>query len=354
MGLSADQQAMLQLLLERGQSYGDLASLLGVPEPDVRARARTALTDLGGADPDRNVALGDWLLGQADPIGRADVVRHLKDDPEDHRLAADLMGRLKEVAPDGQLPELPAPPRGGPARRRRAAVEAEPPAERAAARAAPAAQAPEPSASAEAAGPGLTSRQVRLMAALGCGALIVLVAVLAVAGVFDGDDEASPAPTAATGPQGNGADRVVAEVPLRPTGGGNASGQATFGIADGRGYMDLTVEGLERPPGNEAYIVWLLISPDRGHPLSAVAVDADGSFDERIRIEDFILEVAAHTRVVDVSLAPARELREQLQAAVQEGSPLLEYTGTSVLRGRVPLERNAGAGGPGGGQGSPG
>jgi hypothetical protein len=350
MGLSADQQAMLQLLLERGQSYGDLASLLGVPEPDVRARARAALTDLGGADPDRHVALSDWLLGQADPIGRADVVRHLKDDPEDHRLAADLMGRLKEVAPDGQLPELPAPPRGGRARRRRTAVEAEPPAEHAA----PAAQAPEPSRSAEAAGPGLTSRQVRLMAALGCGALIVLVAVLAVAGVFGGDDEANPATPAATDPQGTGADRVVAEVPLRPTGGGNARGQATFGIADGRGYMDLAVEGLERPPENEAYIVWLLISPDRGHPLAPVTVDGDGSFDERIHIEDFILEVAARTRVVDVSLAPARELAEQLQAAVQEASPLLDYTGTSVLRGRVPLERNAGAGGPGGGQGSPG
>ena len=41
MPLSADQQAMLQLLLERGQSYADLASLLGVGEAEVRARART-------------------------------------------------------------------------------------------------------------------------------------------------------------------------------------------------------------------------------------------------------------------------------------------------------------------------
>ncbi len=342
MGLSADQQAMLQLLLERGQSYEDLSSLLGVGEPDVRARARAALTELVGTDPDRSVALSDWLLGQADPIGRADVVRHLKNDPEDHRLAADLMERLKEIAPDAELPKLPAPPRGGAVRRRRAAAEAERP--------------PEPTTSSDAAAPGLTNSQVRLMAALGCGALIVLVAVLAVTGVFAGDDEARPATTAATtgtGPQGTGTDQVIAEVPLRPSGGGDASGQATFGIADGRGYMDLAVEGLEQPPKNEAYIVWLLISRDRGHPLAPVTVDADGSFDERIRIEDFILEVAARTRLVDVSLAPARELAEQLQTAVQEASPLLDYTGTSVLRGMVPLERDA-AEGSGGGQDSPG
>jgi DNA-directed RNA polymerase specialized sigma24 family protein len=47
--LSADQQAMLQLLLERGQSYADLASLLGVDEAEVRARARAALAELAGA-----------------------------------------------------------------------------------------------------------------------------------------------------------------------------------------------------------------------------------------------------------------------------------------------------------------
>jgi hypothetical protein len=338
MGLTADQQAMLQLLLERGQSYDDLSSLLGVSDSDVRARARTALTDLGGADPDRNVALSDWLLGQADPIGRADVVRHLKDDPEDHRLAADLMEGLREVAPGAELPKLPAAPRG------------------AAERAAPPARGPEPAASPEAAAAGLTSHQVRLMAALGCGALIVLVAVLAVAGVFDGDDEPSPATnaTAGTGPQATGTDRVIARVPLRPTGGSDATGEATFGIANGRGYMDLTVEGLERPPENQSYIVWLLISPDRGHPLAPVTVNENGSFDERLRIEDFILDVAARTRIVDVSLAPARELAEQLQTALEEASPLLDYTGTSVLRGRVPLERGAGGQGPEGGQDSPG
>ena len=51
----------------------------------MRARARAALTELVGADPDRNVGLTDYLLGQADPIGRADASRHLRERPDDHR-----------------------------------------------------------------------------------------------------------------------------------------------------------------------------------------------------------------------------------------------------------------------------
>jgi hypothetical protein len=71
-----------QLLLEGGQGYDDIASLLGVSPDEVRARARSALTEMGGADPDAQVAVSDFLLGKADPIGRADAVRHLQNDPE--------------------------------------------------------------------------------------------------------------------------------------------------------------------------------------------------------------------------------------------------------------------------------
>src|ERR671930_272655 len=121
MALAPDQQAMLQLLLERGQSYSDLASMLGVDEAEVRARARAALTELAGADPDRNVGLTDYLLGQADPIGRADAVRHLKSAPEDMALAGELAQKLLLVAPEAQLPRLPGEerrPRPPGARRR--------------------------------------------------------------------------------------------------------------------------------------------------------------------------------------------------------------------------------------------
>ena len=100
MAISPDQQAMLRLLLERGQSYRDLATLLGVEEAEVRVRARTTLTVLAEADPDRNVGLTDYMLGQADPIGRADASRHLRDDPADRALAETIAERLRELFPD--------------------------------------------------------------------------------------------------------------------------------------------------------------------------------------------------------------------------------------------------------------
>src|SRR5215207_11085397 len=107
MALTTDQRAMFQLLLERGQSYDDLASVLGVGVDEVRTRARAALTELaGGADPDAEVGLTDYLLGQADPIGRADAVRHLQADPGANALAQRLVQNLRLLAPKAQLPEI--------------------------------------------------------------------------------------------------------------------------------------------------------------------------------------------------------------------------------------------------------
>ena len=203
MPLTADQQAMLQLLLERGQSYADLASLLGTDEAGVRTRARAALTELAGADPDRNVGLTDYLLGQADPIGRADAVRHLKDDPDDLELATELTQKLRLVAPRGRPPapagrgvaprprraprlpigRLPIPDR---LRRKRTAD-----------------QSPEGASSAESARRGprttLSRRQTQLLVALGSGAVLVVAIVLAVSGAFSsGSDGSTPSTTAST------------------------------------------------------------------------------------------------------------------------------------------------------------
>src|SRR6185369_6484046 len=148
---------MLQLLLEGGQGYDDIGSLLGIPPDEVRSRARAALTEIGGADPDSQVALSDYLLGQADPIGRADAIRHLQSDPEANALAERLVQNLRLLAPKAQLPDIPEP-RGG----RRAAVA--PPSPDPAAPVPPAAPSPTaPSAPAspqpvQAQGPGFASR----------------------------------------------------------------------------------------------------------------------------------------------------------------------------------------------------
>src|SRR3954451_11985774 len=109
MPLQGDQRALLQLLCERGQSYEDISGLLDVPPDAVRDRARAALKEIGGSDPDADVGLTDYLLGQADPIGRADGVRHLQANPGALALAGRIQEGLLAIAPDAKHPKLPEP-----------------------------------------------------------------------------------------------------------------------------------------------------------------------------------------------------------------------------------------------------
>jgi hypothetical protein len=201
--LSADQKALLQLLLERGQSYDDLAGLLNVDQAEVRARARAALTELGGADPDRHVGLTDYLLGQADPIDRADAVRHLKDHPDDLALATEIAQKARLIAPQAELPRLPGeerqprPRRGGrplasrmPVPRRLRERQEGPQGAPSGPGEAPVARRPWET---------WSRRQTQLFVGLASGAVLLVMVVLAVAGVFSSDgDESSASPTGTT------------------------------------------------------------------------------------------------------------------------------------------------------------
>ena len=325
MALSADQRAMLQLLLERGQSYDDLASVLGVGVDEVRTRARAALTELaGGADPDAEVGLTDYLLGQADPIGRADAVRHLQADPESHRLASDLRDRLLEISPDARLPELPAP-KG----RRRTA----------------------PQAPTRPRGT-MTPRQQQTIVALVAAAVLVLVGILAVAGAFGGGDDDEPVADTQTTTSAEAEGDVLASVELRPQSGSDATGEATFGVASqDQPYVDLSLSGLNPPSEGETYVVWLLLTDDQGYPLSPLEVSGEGEFSDRFPIPQFAIPIASRARFVDISLSQNRSLLGDLQQAVKQQKPILGYQGDSVLRGEIPAQAapQGGGGAPGGG-----
>ena len=324
MPLSADAQALLELILAKGQSYEDLAGLLDVPEDEVRDRARGALRELAdGTDPDRNAPLTDWLLGQADPIGRAEAARHLREDPEDNQLAAELLDALGAIAPEAELPRVPGAPGSG--RRIRRAKE-------------------KPAAKSKPSGPSepsrlssLSSHQTRLIVALGSGAILLVVVVLAITGAFGGSDAESSGSTSASATTTTDAPTEdIQTVPLEPSGGGDAQGTATFGIAGGStAFVDLEIESLEPAPKGQAYILWLLISEDQGHPLTPFQVDQDGTFSDQIPIESFLTQLAARTQAVDVSLSASKPLLAEVEDAVKEGTPVIPYTGESVLRGVV-------------------
>lgn len=309
MTLSADQRAMLQLLLERGQSYEDLAGVLGTDRGEVRRRARAALRELAGEDPDAQVALTDYLLGQADPIGRADAARRLQDDPETRRLAADLTARLQLVAPEAELPELP-----GPRAPSRLARLPRPPRIRAAERA------------------GLSRRQARAFAALGGSAVIVIFVVLAIAGAFGGGDEA--ATTTATG--GDIGEELV-RVQLQPEGASEASGQAIFGLTTGdQPFLDVDIQRLDQPPEGRTYVIWFLLSERRGYPLAPVSPGANGSVGERFAIPQVVLPIAVRTRFVDVALVDNAQLAGDLRKAIEGANVLLRHQGDTVMRGAIP------------------
>lgn len=337
MALQQDERALLQLVCERGQSYHDLAGLLGIGEDEVRAKARSALTELGGADPDAEVGLTDYLLGQADPIGRADAVRYLQQDAEARELAETIVAKLQAIAPGATLPTLPEPK----GRRRKAA-----PAE--AGDAATIAERPrEERPAATAAGDGtVRSRQSALIAGLAAGGLILVVVILLVTGVFSGDDgdgeAASPEEVAAE------SQREITPVQLEPVDGSGVAGRADFGLANTTLFMDLTVDGLDpKPPEGTAYVAWMMVNDKLGYPIVRVEPNSSGRVAERYAIptpvRDSIAQIATDVRI---SATDAAELQRSIREAADAGQPVLRFTGETLSEGAIPLSGagEAGAG----------
>jgi hypothetical protein len=334
MPLSADQRALLGLVLERDQSYADISGLLGISEDEVRSRARAALAELGGGDPDRNVGLTDYLLGQADPIGRADAVRHLREDPDDRALAERALAALAELAPGAELPRLPgegrtAPHLRAPGRRRR--------------RAGAAAEAARPASA-------LSSRQARLLVALASGAVILAVAIAAVAGAFSGggstttDTTASATTSSSTGAAAtsttpttpSAGNQTLTPVALKSVGGIPGKGVATFGVAtQNTPFLDIRTTGLTPAPKNQVYSVWLALDPRkrRGYPVAPL-LQAHNQFN----IPSVVLPLLPRMRTVDIVVSPAKVLQQEIRGVLKSKKPklILPEPGNLALRGTIP------------------
>jgi hypothetical protein len=273
--LSADQQAMLQLLLERGQSYTDLASLLGVDEAEVRSRARATVAELAGADPDRHVGLTDYLLGQADPIGRADAVRHLKADPADLELATEIAQKIRLIAPAAELPRLPGEERRPRPRRAPGAVVSRLPIPDRLRRRRPADTAP------GAPRTTLSKRQTQFIVGLGSGAVLLVMIVLGVAGAFSsgGDDAGTPSTTTGTTTAAN--------------------------------------------------------TGPQGFPLTEVAIDNSGSFQDTFAIRKGLQPLLPRTQAVYVTLAKKKVVASEIKKAVSSGQPIFPVKGEPAFTGIV-------------------
>ena len=356
MALSDEQRTLLQLLLEGGQSYDDIGSLLGVGADEVRSRARSALQEIGGADPDAEVGLSDYLLGQADPIGRADAVRHLQSDPEANALAQRLVQNLRLLAPRADLPEIPEP-RGG----RRAAT---PPPPLAATQQAPPPGAAPPTQTPPK-GPGFASRVAAFFSGLGGSggkrrtqflvgivaalALVVVVIVVATSGSGGSSDSADCKSVDTTAPQQAGVPTIklaatgsAADADCPPSGQITlgATRQATNGNSQTTPTFALQANAVNLPPSadGERYLMWLYKSDTQSLPLGQETVSPGGDLTGGVPLiaqQVLLLPAFDSIRISKVSSTEAQQVQQSLQQQGKKATGVIQFVGQPVLQGNI-------------------
>jgi hypothetical protein len=356
--LTEEQRTMLQLLLS-GQSYDDIGSLLGVGADEVRSRARSALQEIGGADPDAQVGLSDYLLGQADPIGRADAVRHLQADPESNALAQRLVQNLRLLAPNAELPEVPEA-RGG-----RKAPAPPPPAPATPPPAVPPAPgAPAPSPTQQ--GPGFAHRVAGAFSGLrglsgkrrtqflvGLAGVLTLLIVGVVLASSGGDDDGggdcqevdtqaaqqAGVPTiklAATGASADADCPPSGQITL------GATQQATNSQNQTTPTFALQANAVNLPPSadGERYLLWLYQSDTQSLPLGQETVDDSGNLTGGVPLiaqQVLLLPAFDSIRISKVSAAEAQTVQQSLQQQQQgkNATGVVQFVGQPVLQGSI-------------------
>ena len=110
--LSPEQRAIVELVLRQGKTYGELADMLNLPEPRVRALARDALVELApvsvrGVEEDWRGQLADYVLGQqAGPEATA-TKGHLRRSEAARSWARSLLDSLEQFYANGSVPAIP-------------------------------------------------------------------------------------------------------------------------------------------------------------------------------------------------------------------------------------------------------
>lgn len=267
--LAPDQRAVVQLVLQRGRSYEQIAELLKISEDAVRARAHAGLSALAPdveLPADKVAQIGDYLLGQHNGQPREATERLLSSDgagrawAEAVRAGLESVGSVPELPPLAAAEEEPPAPRPRPVRekrpRRRPVGDTEPDG------AVAAGHRPRPAAETAPEG-AVAAASSRLGGALllGGGVLAIVVVVLLLF-VFGGSDDepgsssagsATPTATASATPQ------AVAQVALAGTGPARRARGVFALFLQGRQQLLFAVEvqGMPPTPKGARYALWL-------------------------------------------------------------------------------------------------
>lgn len=254
--LAPDQRAVVQLVLQRGRSYAQIAELLKISEDAVRARAHAGLAALApGAElpADKVAQIADFLLGQQNGQPRQATRRLLRDSDGAFLWAATVRASLEDLGPVPELPEsgeqAEAPgPEAKPAPRPRPLREARP-------RTRPVG-ATEPEGAVAA-----SSSRLGGALLLGGGVLAVVVVVL-ILFVFGGDDDkgsnqdsasVTATPTASATPQ------AVGQIELKGAGKASKANGVFALFLQGQQQLLFAVQMQRVPPTPEGakYALWL-------------------------------------------------------------------------------------------------
>jgi hypothetical protein len=304
--LSAQQRAIVDLILKRGRSYDQLAETLDMPEARVRELAGEALTSLapvsaGAVDEDWRSQIADYLLGQQDPPDAASTRGHLRRSESARAWSRSVLDSLEHLYPKGELPTIPSGDNGAEPKA------SKPPRER------------RPSAARAALSPeAATIVRRRRIAGIAAAALALLFILLVwpVGLLTGGDDSDDGGDRAATSRP-----ELVGQTLLRAVPGSGAERDRHAGVAvvsEQGDRLQLGIEArLPRTKQNQAYEVWLYDSPEDAVSLGAQITDRQGAFAGRAELpRDY-----KSYRYVDVS-------RETVDRNAG-------HSGTSVLRART-------------------
>jgi hypothetical protein len=300
--LPPDQRAVIDLVLQRGRTYDDIARLLGIDRAAVRARALAAFEAIGpdtGISPESRALITDYLLGQLPDRVAEQTRERLAGSPYDRAWARVLASELGQVA-SKPLPEIPDGSRAAAASTAQT-TEGERVADGTpSAGASPARSARSTRARDRGSGrPRLSDRPSSRRGGaivLGVGVLVVVAVVVVLLNVLGGGSSKHPTTTpaassgtptspssttstsgGATSTSGTGSTsgttpqaQVVGQSNLNPPGGKGQAKAVAFMVKEGSAYGIVVEASNVAPNSHNAYAAWLYNSPTDAYRLGFV------------------------------------------------------------------------------------
>lgn len=267
--LSAEQRAIIELVLKQHQDYEQLGTMLGLPTSRVRDLAREALVRLSpvsaaAVDDDWRGQLADYLLNQQTGPEATATKGHLRRSESARGWSRSVLDSLDQFYDQSNLPTIPeGEPAAAPRRERKPKPERKPRERKE--------------------GAGLAGRlgaldtfaRRRLLGGLGLAVVALFVVLVWPVGALTGGDDDKPA---AKKPAAGDA-RIIGQLVLRPVGGGNSRNAGVAVVAQRGGQRQLIVQAQLTPSKNrQAYEVWLYNSQNDARSLGAQVTDQNGTF----------------------------------------------------------------------------